>query len=211
MEKIIVLGAGGFGREIAAMLKTYFAEDYHVVGFVDDGAEVNTQVNTLSVLGGTDWLAQQENLSVVFGIGAPQIKRALYEQLKTNASLNFPNLIHPKARMHAPSFIEMGVGNVVTDNCVFTTNIKIGSFNLFNLNTTIGHDVVVENFCSIMPGVNISGGAHLKDEVYVGTGAKLIKATVLETRSVVGAGAVVHTDVPADKTFAGVPAREIIG
>ncbi len=60
-----------------------------------------------------------------------------------------------------------------------------------------------------MPGVNISGGARLERGVYVGTGAKLIKATKLGNHSTIGAGAVVDTDVEDNTTVVGVPARPL--
>jgi sugar O-acyltransferase (sialic acid O-acetyltransferase NeuD family) len=208
-QKIVVVGAGGLGREIAAMLNSYFSNQYDLMGFVDDAKQAHDTVNGMYILGGVDWLLKQENLRVVIGIGNPQIKRKIVEQLALNCGLNYPNLIHPHARLHARSFIQIGKGNVITDGCILTTNISLGNFNLINLNTTIGHDAVIGNYCSIMPGVNISGGAHLKDRVYIGTGATLIKSTVLGINSLIGAGAVVHTDVPSESTFVGIPAKAI--
>lgn len=209
MQNIVVIGAGGLGREIAAMLNTYFKDTFKVLGFVDDGIPAHEVINDMEVLGGVEWLLQQNELAVVFGIGAPGIKQTVQKRLSQNASLHYPNIMHPNARLHAPDLIQMGKGNVITDGCILTTNISIGSFNLFNLNTTIGHDVVTGDFCSIMPGVNISGGAQLRNLVYIGTGAKLIKASTLDEGCVVGAGAVVHSDVPAGQTFVGVPAKSI--
>ncbi len=71
----------------------------------------------------------------------------------------------------------------------------------------MGHDSAIEDFSSIMPGVNISGGAHLKRGAYIGTGAKLIKATTLGAYCKVGAGAVVDCDVPDETTVVGIPAK----
>ena len=90
-----------------------------------------------------------------------------------------------------------------------TTNITIGNFNLFNLSSTFGHDASIADFCSIMPGVNISGGASVENRVYVGTGAKLIKATTLHSDSTAGAGAVVTTDIPQGETWGGIPAKNL--
>ncbi len=204
------MGAGGLGREVAAMLNSYFKDQYSLLGYIDDGKVPNDKVNGLYVLGGMDWLlAQTQTLCVVFGIGQPAVCRKLYERLKHKNNLSYPNIIHPHARIHAPPFVSMGQGNVICDASILTTNISMGDFNLINLSCTIGHDAVLGSFCSIMPGVNISGGAQLKNGVYVGTGAKLIKATTLGKDSIVGAGSVVNTDVPDGKTYAGVPAKEL--
>ncbi len=211
MQDAIIVGAGGLGREIAAMLSAFFNKEYHILGFVDDGKEVGEEINGLTVLGGIEWLLTQKEIIVFFGIGNPLIKFRIYTQLKVNLGLSYPNLIHPNARLHQSEYISLGEGNIITDGCILTTNISIGNFNLINLGCTIGHDTEIGNFCSIMPGVNISGGAKLEDMVYVGTGAKLIKATLLGSGATIGAGAVVNTDVPAGKTYAGIPAKEIGG
>jgi sugar O-acyltransferase (sialic acid O-acetyltransferase NeuD family) len=174
----IVVGAGGLGREIAAMQNSYFSDQYDLMGFVDDAKQAHDRVNGMYILGGVDWLLKQENLRVVIGIGNPQIKRKIIEYLSLNSELNYPNLIHPHAHLHASGFIQIGKGNLITDGCILTTNISLGNFNLINLNTTIGNDTVIGNYSSIMPGVNISNGAQLKDRVYTGTGATLIKSTV---------------------------------
>lgn len=209
ITELVVIGAGGLGREIAAMINTFFNDKYWVRGFADDGKRDGTMVNGWPVLGGIDYLLDvKESTNVVLGIGNPAAKLSIIERLKA-AKLHFPNLIHPYARLHDPENISIGIGNVITDNCLLTTNINMGDFNLLNLNTTIGHDAVIGNFCSIMPGVNISGGAKLADKVYIGTGAKLIKATSLGDECTVGAGAVINTDIPAGSVYAGVPAKEV--
>lgn len=209
ISKIVVIGAGGLGREVAAVIQTYFSDTFKLIGFVDDGVDQGNEVNNIKVLGGVDWLlARKGEVAVVFGLGSPVVRKTIFEKLK-GGKYQFPNIIHPNARIHHKEFVELGIGNIISDGTIITTNVSIGNFNLINLSCTIGHDAKIGDFCSIMPGVNISGGAQLRDEVYIGTGAKLIKATTLYEQSTVGAGAVINTDVPAGKTYAGVPAKEI--
>lgn len=208
-KDIVIVGAGGFGREVAAMISSSLNEEFNLKGFIDDGVQAS-QVNNLPVLGGINWLlSQEENISCVVAIGKPAIREQVMKNLMACDNLEFPNIIHPNAHLHQPEFISMGKGNIICEGAIITTNVSIGNFNIINLSCTIGHDCSIGNFCSIMPGVNISGGAQLNDSVYVGTGAKLIKATKLENNCIIGAGSVVNTDVPKDKTFVGIPAREI--
>ncbi|WP_417602171.1 acetyltransferase [Owenweeksia hongkongensis] len=208
-QRVIIIGAGGLGREVAATIQYYLADSFSLQGFVDDGLPHGEYVNDLKVLGGIDWLINSdEDFYVVLAVASPKVKKLIHERLKEK-SFTYPNIIHPFARLHSPDFIEMGEGNIISDGCIITTNVFIGNFNLINLSCTVGHDATIADYCSIMPSVNISGGARLQNEVYVGTGAKLIKATTLYTGCVVGAGAVVNTDIPSYKSFAGVPAKEL--
>lgn len=75
------------------------------------------------------------------------------------------------------------------------------------------HAVVGENLC-IQEGVTIGGGRggapHIGNNVYLGTGAKVIGGVTVSDDCVVGANAVVCKDVlEKHVTVAGVPARKI--
>lgn len=206
--RTIVVGAGGLGRELAASIA--MTDDHADVHFVDDGDGVDAEVNGFPVLGNSDMLKGITSATHVFlGLGLPAVRRKVYERLRQNMALLFPNHIHRKASVHQPECVEMGEGNILCDGVIITTNVTMGSFNLINLASTIGHDVRIGDFCSIMPGVNISGGAKIGSEVYIGTGARLIKATHVGDGAVIGAGSVVNTDIPAGETWAGVPAKRI--
>ena len=210
-RKAVVVGAGGLGREVASVLGTYFSDHCEFFGFIDDGKGINEKVNGFPVLGGKDWFTQEiGEVDIFMGIGIPAVREKLVAFIEAHIpNANFPNLIHPHANFHNPSTISLGRGNIICDGVIMTTNISLGDFNLINLTTTLGHDAAVGSFCSIMPGVNVSGGANLLDRVYVGTGAKLINATTLSHDVTVGAGAVVTTDIPQGETWGGIPAKNL--
>ena len=74
--------------------------------------------------------------SIFIGLGNPKIKSTIVSKLRRGFELNivnFPNLIHPFARLHQGDFIEIGIGNFIADSVIITTNVKIGDFNLINL------------------------------------------------------------------------------
>lgn len=209
MKNVVIIGAGGLGREIAAMMIRHYSEQYNLLGFVDDGKTPHDTVNGAYVLGGLDWLSSQGELAVLIALGKPAVRKAVYEKIK-HLPLEFPNIIHPEAQLHYPQFIEMGQGNIICDSAILTVNVSLGHFSLINLQATLGHDTVLHNYNTLMPGVHISGGAEIHSEAFIGTGANLIKATKVGSRAVVLAGAVVQNDIPAGETWAGVPAKPLI-
>lgn len=160
-KKDIVVAAGGLGREIASVLTKYFDQEYEFIGFVDDGLKKGSEVNSYPVLGGLQLLKNSdEKYRVFIGIGNPQVNYKIIDDLEIDDSpLEFPNLISPNAHLHNEHTIKMGVGNILCDGLIITTNISIGDFNLLNLATTIGHDALIGNYCSLKPSVNINGGA----------------------------------------------------
>ena len=209
MTSIVIIGAGGFGREVYSLIRNInqVKPTFNVLGFLDDGIQAGTNIHDLKVLGGIDIIDSTHVEAAVLAIGNPQIREAIHRKLPV--SLGYPNIIHPLAVFQDIERIRIGQGNIICSGNIFTTDILIGSFCVINLSCTIGHDAVLGNYCSIMPGVNISGGAKLMKGVYVGTGSKLITATTFGTHAIVGAGAVVDADVPNEVTVVGVPARPL--
>ncbi len=207
--KVVIVGAGGFGREVLAMIKAINLQrkTFSVLGFIDDNIAKGTQIHDLTILGKVADIEQTKAEGVVLAIGNSSIREQVAKALPANVKR--PNIIHPQTQFLDKDRILMGEGCIVCAGNIFTTDIKMGDFCIVNLQCTIGHDAELENFVSVMPGVNISGGAKLKTGVYIGTGAKLIKATVIGAYSKVGAGAVVDADIAAHDIVVGIPAKSI--
>jgi sugar O-acyltransferase (sialic acid O-acetyltransferase NeuD family) len=210
---IFVLGTGGLAREMAQLILDGASTGgtFEFAGFIArDRAEVGSELGIGPVVGDDNWLVEKaKDAAVVVGIGHPEARAAAVRRLlASGARLRFPTVIHPSAVID-PERMVLGIGNCITAGCVFTLDIRIGDFNLFNFNVTVGHDVEVGAFNVINPGANLSGGASIGDEVLVGTGAQVLEGRKVGARSVVGAGSVVTHDVPDGRTVVGVPAREL--
>lgn len=54
-----------------------------------------------------------------------------------------------------------------------------------------------------------TGGVHIGDNVYIGTGAKILGNIQVGNNVKIGANAVVITDIPSNSTAVGMPARII--
>jgi sugar O-acyltransferase (sialic acid O-acetyltransferase NeuD family) len=209
LKDIAIVGAGGFGKETLVMINQINAinPQWLVTGFYDDGIAEGSLVAGLPVLGNLDALkAVDKELAVVVAVGDPKIKRSVVERIQ-HQHLYFPTLIHPVATIGEN--IKAGAGCIITAGCRLTIDITLGDFVLLNLNTTVGHDVHVGAYTSIMPGVHLSGYVRVGEEVLIGTGASVLQHVTIGNRSVVGAGAVVNRDVESKRTVAGVPARSI--
>lgn len=212
MKKIAVFGAGGFGREVHMLIEQInkTSPQWEFTGFFDDDAgKHNKRINNQPVLGGLDAVNSiKEELNLVFAIGNPKVKRSLVKKI-SNPLIKFPVLIHPNVVLGSPEFLEIGEGTIICASNIITTNIKIGRHVILNLACTVGHDTVIEDYCSFMPTVNVSGEVLIREGVFVGTGAKIINQLEVGENSVIGAGAVVAKNIPADCTAVGVPAKPI--
>ena len=209
MKDIAIFGAGGFGREVLALIKdiNLITPIWNIVGFFDDGYEEGKVFNGFPNLGGIEQLNQWKTpLSVAVAIGSPAIRRKIVEKI-ANPLVDFPSMIHPSAWIGDQEYVEIGKGCILCAGVMITTNVRIRDFVILNLQCTVGHDAVIEDYAALMPSVNVSGEVTIGPGVYVGTGAQISNQVSIGEDTVVGAGAVVVKNLPANCMAVGVPAR----
>ncbi|MFM9840747.1 MAG: acetyltransferase [Cyclobacteriaceae bacterium] len=207
IQDIAIYGAGGLGREMALMIQQInkVSNQWHIIGFFDDGLNRNNKVDNWIVLGGlTEANVWDRKLALVLAIADSHVRFKLAEQL-INPQLSFPTLIHPSCNTGSEQN-QFGKGVLLAANVVLTTNIKLEDFVIVNLATTIGHDVTIGKCSSIMPGCSISGNVKIGEKNQIGTGARFLQNISIGDDSVVGAGAVVTKSFPANSRLIGVPA-----
>lgn len=213
MKSVVIVGAGGFGREVLEIFKDQnrVSKTWDILGFIDENKELHGKmVNGYPVLGGLDWLRKHnnENLGCVCAIGTCETRKRVVEKLQ-EMNVNFYNAIHPSVVMS--EFVELGSDVIICAGSILTVNIKIGDHVHVDTNCTIAHDAVIANYCRLNPGVRINGENHLGEGVYVGTGATFIQQVSVGSWSTIGAGAVVISDIPENVVAVGVPTRVVRG
>ena len=207
MNNIVIVGASGFGREVAWLIEN--SDKWNVKGFVDDNEDLeHKSVNDYPVLGTIDFLLNvNEKTNVVVAIGNPRIRKKIVERLQINKNISFPNIFDKDVIIDKT--VTLGFGNIICKGNILTTNIEIGNFNHINLNCTVGHDVQFNDYITVYPGVNISGNVIINDCVEVGTGTKIIQGKKIVKETVIGAGSVVVKDIVENGTYIGVPAKQM--
>jgi sugar O-acyltransferase (sialic acid O-acetyltransferase NeuD family) len=174
MKNIAIFGAGGFGTEVAAMLRIIndISPEWNLVGFYDDTRPKGEAVSHFGkILGGMNELNSVTTpLCVAICVGSPSGRKKIIERID-NPLLEFPNLFSPDFVVEDPETFSAGMGNIVKSHCRVTCNVNLGDFNVLNGTVTVGHDSRVGNCNVFMPGVRVSGNTVIGDNNLFGAGS----------------------------------------
>ena len=208
MKDIAIFGAGGFGREVYCLLRMIneVNSQWNFVGFFDDGKEKGSFNEYGEILGGIEELnAWLKPLSIVIAIGSPKAVEKISSSIN-NENIDLPNIISPDTKFLDAARISLGKGNLICSGCLFSTNIQIGDFNVFNGFVAVGHDAVIGKYNSFMPSVRISGEVKIGDGNYFGVGSIVLQQIKIGCNTVIGANSLIIRKTKDGNTYMGSPA-----
>ena len=212
MKDIAIFGAGGFGREIACLIKQINNEKptWNLVGFYDDNPQLlGTKNEYGEILGGIDALNQyDQELAVAIAIGNPSVVKKVVESI-TNKNVSFPNLVAPDVIVMDEENFSMGRGNIICSKCWISCNVHFGDFNILNVGTTIGHDVQMGNYNSLMPAVNISGEVTIGEENFFGVASAVLQRKKIGNNTIIGGNSLIIKNTKDGRTYMGNPASSL--
>lgn len=207
MKDLVIVGAGGHGRELFVTVTAInaVAPTWNILGFVDDSPTHLDRVERLGtrIVGNTAWL-EENPCHYAIGIGTSVVRRKISAQLEAAGCIP-ATIVHPGA--HLGLDIRLGDGVVIYDRCTLTTNVEIARHTHLNVGCTIHHDSVVGEFVQFSPGVFVNGDCTIENDSFIGPGVIVGRGSTIRPNARVGAGAVVLQEVAADTMVVGVPAR----
>lgn len=210
---LVIIGAGGFGREVLDILHDNnnrtgdsLPERYEFIGFVDDGEPNMDRLSRLGAryIGPTSKLADlPEGCMYSIGIGSGAVRRKL-DAVATDAGLEPATLIHSSATFGED--VRVSPGAVICAHVSVTTNVSIGRHAHVNLNSTIGHDTDLNDFSTVNPLCAISGEVTVEEEAMIGTNSAINQGLTVGRGSIIASGSAVTKSVEDYTLVAGVPA-----
>ena len=184
-EKLLLVGAGGFGRVVLEhAIQTYDCS------FIDDGSDVGMYVNGTPIIGRTSELEQlfAEYKELIITIGNNQLREKLYK-IASDIGYSFPNIIAPSA--YISPYASIGTGCVILNNAVIQNNAKIGNGCILNPGVEAHHDSSIGNYCLIYTNsvvrslTNVGDRALIGSTVTVSTYAHVSNDAIIEDGSIV--------------------------
>lgn len=209
MKDLYIIGAGGFGREVAWIVERInsIKPTWNLKGFIDDNETLwGSKEGEYHVFGGCEYLSALEDVYAVCAVGSSNVRKKIIEKLK-DTSVKFATLVDPSV-LYSNS-VKIGEGAIVCAGTIITVDVNIGDHVIVNLDCTIGHDAVIDDFVTIYPSVNVSGNVLIGECSELGTGTQIIQGKKVISNAIIGAGAIVVKDCLESGTYVGSPAKKI--
>jgi sugar O-acyltransferase (sialic acid O-acetyltransferase NeuD family) len=202
-EPMIIVGAGGHGRE-TAFAHLQAAEPDSFLGFLDDHLR-GTTPEGWPVLGALDAAPLHANARFHVAVNDPRARRTIVGRLTALGVSRWATVVHPDVRLHGS--VQLGEGCSILGGCQVTTNIRIGNHCILNRGSQLSHDCVLGDFCSLNPTACVAGNVSIADGCQLGSGCLVRQGHRIGAGAMIGMGAVVVKDVSSEGVLAGNPAR----
>ncbi len=199
MNRLIIIGAGGYGKVIA---DNALKNGYRNICFVDD--DVTGEVLGFPIIGTSGDIERFDdgNTDFIIGIGDNSIRKAIAEMYQ----VKWVSIIHPSAQIAFNA--KIGKGTAIMANAVINISATIGEHCIINTGAVVEHDNVIEDYVHISPRAALGGTVHVAAFTHIGIGTTVKNNTYICSACIIGAGALVVKDIEEPGTYIGVPIRK---
>lgn len=212
MYDVVIVGAGGFGREIYQYVKsTLPSEMYRIKGFISNNPNDldNFEINS-KVLGDETTYQVEENDRFIFAIGNIPVKKRIVSTLKEKGAI-FLTFIHPTAIVLDTA--KIGEGVVICPFVTVSDHVIVDDFVMMNFYSSVGHDAKLGKYSILSPYATVNGFSTLEDEVFLGTHSTITAYKRIGRESKISANSVAMYNTKPYSLVYGVPgkAKKIFG
>lgn len=150
MKNLIIVGASGFGREVAQYIEdineSKSSPQWNVLGFIDDNLNALDGIgHGYKVIDTIKEHIPSKGTSYVCALAFPKTKRSIVNLLCERGA-EFATIIHPSARVSR--YAKIGKGCIITPNSNVNTEAELGEF-VAILASGVGHDAKVGSFSTL--------------------------------------------------------------
>jgi sugar O-acyltransferase (sialic acid O-acetyltransferase NeuD family) len=195
-NRLIIIGAGGFGRELLAWIRHYrLALEF--IGFIDD------EKSAEDVKGPIRGHDPDPAVRYACALGDPIDRFSVVRSLEGRGA-RFANIVSPYAQLVSSPAADsgfIGLGDVSVAN-----DVALGRHILLQGRAIIGHNVAIDDFATIGSFAFVGGGARVGARATLHPHSMVLPRLRIGEDAIVGAGSVVTRNVPSATTVFGNPA-----
>lgn len=209
MKELLIVGAGGFGRELLQWSKEIneIEPRWNIKGFLDDDLHALDGYDCDCEIVGkiSEWLPS-ENEEFVIALGFPEVKKKVIGSLLERGA-EIVSLIHPDA--HIGGFCNIGKGCVIYPDTRITVNATIGDYVTILAQNFVGHDATIGSYSTIFGNCSVNGHVEIGESVLLNNSASTVPSIKIGDGAVIGAGSFVISNVRPGRHMFGNPAKKL--
>lgn len=207
MKSLVIIGAGGCGREVLQWAKDINEKEnrWNIKGFIDDDLDaLDGKKCSVSVLNTVDEYPIEVDDEFVCCIGNSKIRKVVVEKLKTKGAV-FTTMIHPNAVI--ADSCTLGEGVIIYPYALISDNAVIGDGCIINMYSSVAHDSVLGEYCTLSAHCDVTGMCTLGNRVFMGSTSHVVPSSKIGDDVYICAGSTVMTRVRTGAKVLGNPAK----
>lgn len=192
-EKLLLVGAGGFGRVVLE----HAIKEYDCA-FVDDGVAIGTNVCGTLVIGKVSDLAElhKDYHLLVVTIGNNTLRGQIYGRARSLGYI-FPNIVDPSS--YISNFATIGNGCIILNNVVIQNGSCVGDGVILNPGVEIHHDSIVGDYALIYTNTVVRSLASIGDRAHIGSTLTISNEAKVDCDAIIPDGCSVRKEDFLDK------------
>ena len=206
IKELVILGAGGHGRELAWLARQCYGPSVDVFFAVTGPEYLSNAVAGIPIRVMGD-VAPNEKSRYIVALGDPSLRR-MGAGICVEKGFLAGNLVHPWVEV--AETVTLGPGSVVCAGSILTVNLQFGAHAHINVGCSVIHDAVIGDFCTLSQGERVCGNVRIGEGVFIGLGATIIDGRPGDPLVIgdgeVSAGACVTRSVEEGAVMVGIPA-----
>ncbi|SMF75624.1 acetyltransferase [Pseudobacteriovorax antillogorgiicola] len=200
-SKYYIFGAGAHGRVVYHSLSRSLDDNERIFYADDSRSLIDRMISGVRVVSASN-IGLDSLLHLA--LGNNMLRKTLADRFKDKKMLSVED---PSAVVSSCASIQEGC--FIGPGSIVQVGAFLGRHVIVNTSSVIEHDVILEDYVNICPGVVTGGRVKIGSSSFIGPGCVLLGRVTIGCSSIIGGGAVVTRDVPEGVVAYGNPAKVV--
>ena len=213
MKKLVIIGAGDFGREIFghARLSEGYMTFFELKGYIDDVMYENPSSEQYShiplpLINSINNYQPETDDVFICAIGNPSGRKIVVNKMLERGA-EFITLKHQTSIIADTA--QIGSGCFLGPYTCIGPDTVIADHAMVNTHSAVGHDVKIGKYSCVMSFVDLTGHTEIGECVFMGSGSRTVPGAKIGSGAYVGLGSVVLRKVKENTKVFGNPAVRV--